>query len=89
MDLQAQLMLAAQYGWGPGPESGQPGGTIQVQITLQVFFHGLCQIDESFFLHFYWVYAKTKYYTCVMIYSKNLEGKYRMDDQVCIKVWCC
>ena len=42
MDLQTQLMLAAQYGWGPGPESGQPGGTIQVQITLQVFFTGLC-----------------------------------------------
>ena len=40
MDLQAQLMLAAQYGWGPGPDSGQPGGTIQVQITLQVFFPG-------------------------------------------------
>ena len=40
MDMQAQLMLAAQYGWGPGPDSGQPGGTIQVQITLQVFFPG-------------------------------------------------
>ena len=38
MDMQAQLMLAAQYGWGPGPDSGQPGGTIQVQMTLQVFF---------------------------------------------------
>ena len=38
MDMQAQLMLAAQYGWGPGPESGQPGGTIQIQITIQVFF---------------------------------------------------
>ena len=50
MDLQAQLMLAAQYGWGPGPESGQPGGTIQVQITLQVLFCGLCQIYESFYI---------------------------------------
>ena len=36
MDMQAQLMLAAQYGWGP--DSGQPGGTIQIQITIQVFF---------------------------------------------------
>ena len=46
MDMQAQLMLAAQYGWGPGPESGQPGGTIQIQITIQVFFPGLYQISE-------------------------------------------
>ena len=50
MDMQAQLMLAAQYGWGPGPDSGQPGGTIQVQITLQVFFPGLCQISERSYI---------------------------------------
>ena len=50
MDMQAQLMLAAQYGWGPGPESGQPGGTIQIQITIQVFFPGLCQIYKSFYI---------------------------------------
>ena len=43
-------MLAAQYGWGPGPDSGQPGGTIQVQITLQVFFPGLCQISERSYI---------------------------------------
>ena len=46
MDMQAQLMLAAQYGWGPGPDSGPPGGTIQIQITIQVIFPGLCQISE-------------------------------------------
>ena len=50
MDMQAQLMLAAQYGWGPGPDSDQPGGTIQVQITIQVFFPGLCQISESSYI---------------------------------------
>ena len=50
MDMQAQLMLAAQYGWGPGPDSGQPGGTIQVQITIHVFFPGLCQISESSYI---------------------------------------
>ena len=50
MEMQAQLMLAAQYGWGPGPESGQPGGTIQIQITIQVIFPRLCQIYESFYI---------------------------------------
>ena len=46
-------MLAAQYGWGPGPDSGQPGGTIQVQMTLQVFLLGLCQISERSYI-FIW-----------------------------------
>jgi hypothetical protein len=52
MDMQAQLMLAAQYGWGPGPDSGPPGGTIQIQITIQVFFPGLCQKDLTYFFWF-------------------------------------
>ena len=27
MDMEQQLALAAAYGWGPGPDTGQPGGT--------------------------------------------------------------